>query len=322
MSESDPLSPIRVRRTPIPFSIRQLEYFVAVAECGSIAAAAAATYASGSAVSEAITALEQSLGTSLFVRRRSKGATLTSDGRVILRIAYRLFLEAELITGSVGNRKFSLAGPVRIGFTGTLANRILPDLIVEVLRQYPNIVVEHLIGDMPTLLEAHEAAELDLIVTYDLNFIPGFEKRELMSAEMMVLIARDHPLAETDALSLEALEKYPMVLLDIAVSRLNTFDLMRSRGVSPRIAHRTDNPELFRSLIQRGLGYGVLVNLDRLRLPAELHGVKYLPIVPPGPTLGVVLAWRWNPLPPRVRAVAEIIEQLVAEEDSAEVIEQ
>ncbi|SDZ54098.1 LysR family transcriptional regulator [Herbiconiux ginsengi] len=312
MSEPDHATAGKAFRAPTPFSLRQLEYFVAIAETGSIAGASIATHASGSAVSEAISSLEQSLGATLLVRRRSKGATLTSDGRVILRIAYRLLAEAELITGSVGDRKFSLAGPVRIGFTGTLANHILPDLVVEVQAQHPNIAIEHVIGDMPTLLEAHDAAELDLIVTYDLDFIPEFSKRKLMAAEMMVLLPRDHPLAKEPTISLEALASHPMVLLDITASRLHTFELMRGRGVTPLIAYRTDDRELHRSLIQRGLGYGIQLNLDQLPLPSELHGVVYLPITPPTPTLGVLVAWRSNPLPPRVEAVVGIMQSIAA----------
>jgi DNA-binding transcriptional LysR family regulator len=312
-SMSEPVSPTSATppRTPTPFSFRQLECFLAIAEKGSISAAATSLHASGSAVSEALTSLEEALGATLFVRRRSKGATLTSDGRVVLRIARTVIAGAELLTGSVGDRLHSLTGPVRVGFTGTLANHLLPALIVAVQEEHPNVFVEHMIGDMPSLLEAHEAGELDLVVTYDLDFIPEYSKRRLMTTEMMVLLASGHPLAQSAALSLEELEAHPMVLLDIAVSRLHTFDVMRRRGVSPRIAYRTDDRELHRSLIQRGLGYGIQLNLDSLPLPVERDGVVYLPITPPAPSLAVLVAWRWDPLPPRVRAIVEIMERVV-----------
>ena len=68
----------------IPFSFRQLEYFIAAAEQGSISAAARARHVSQPSVSQAIAQLEQALGEALFHRRISRGLELTPAGQRLL----------------------------------------------------------------------------------------------------------------------------------------------------------------------------------------------------------------------------------------------
>ena len=80
------------------FTLRQLEYLSAVAEHGSIAAAALHAHASAGGVSQAISDLEQRLGVQLFIRQKAKAVTLTEAGTRVLRDARRL-LEAEATSG-------------------------------------------------------------------------------------------------------------------------------------------------------------------------------------------------------------------------------
>jgi DNA-binding transcriptional LysR family regulator len=66
---------------PLRFTLRQLEYLVAVAECGSVALAAERCHVSSPSISAAISQLEQEFGLQLFVRRHAQGLSLTEGGR-------------------------------------------------------------------------------------------------------------------------------------------------------------------------------------------------------------------------------------------------
>lgn len=300
---------------PLPFTLRQLECFLAVAQSGSIARAALALRASDSAVSDAISAMERSLGAELFRRRRSRGATLTSDGLAILPLARRIVTDSAELTAAVGRDLSSIVGPVRIGCIGTLASLILPRLLIIAQQNYPGIHLEHRTGDLPTLLSAAASADLDLIITFDIDVPPEYERVTLASTEAMLVLPADHPLARRERVALAEVADEPMVLLDITASRSHTLELMSSHGITPRIAHRTPDYELCRALVGRGLGYTLLLRRD---IPPETwdgRSVVCLPITPAPRPVDVLVAWPQNPIPPRVAAVVDCAKRLRPEID-------
>lgn len=306
------LAPAR-QAPPLPFTFRQLECFLAVAESGSISRAAARMRASDSAVADSITAMERSLGVELFRRQRSRGATLTSDGLTILPIARRILTDGAELGASVGRHSHAIVGPVRIGLGGTLASLILPQLLTMTMQEHPGIHIDYRTGDLTTLLDAAERAELDLIVTFDLDVPPEYQRVSLGTTQAMLVVAEDHPLAALDAVPLEMVAEEPMVLLDIVASRIYTLEIMSSRGITPRIVHRTPDYELCRSLVGRGLGYTLLMKRNVSTETWDGRRVVYLPLDPPPRPVDVLVTWPHSPIPPRVAAVVACAKRLRSE---------
>lgn len=302
---------------PLPYTLRQLECFLAVAESGSIARAAIALNASDSAVSDAITALERALDAELIRRRRSRGATLTSDGITIVPIARRILTEGAELSASVGRELSAVVGPVRIGVLATLASVILPRLIVAAQREYPGIRIEYRTGDLESLLAAADRGELDLVASFDTGMPPEYPRLAITDTQAMLVVAADHPLARRDSVSLTEVADEPMVMLDIVASRTHTLELMSSQGITPRIAHRTPDYELCRALVGRGLGYTLLM---RRNLPPDTWDgtrLAYLTLDPPPRTSEVLMVWPQNPIPPRVAAVLSCVTRLRAEYEAS-----
>ena len=113
---------------PLRFTLRQLEYLVAVGECGSIALASDKVNVSSPSISAAISQLEQEFGLPLFVRKHAHGLSLTQGGKqfveqakVVLAQAARLNDLANTITGKV-------RGPLNVGCLLTFAQVVLPHL--------------------------------------------------------------------------------------------------------------------------------------------------------------------------------------------------
>ena len=288
-----------------PFTLRQLECFVAVAESGSIARAADVLRASDSAVSDALTAMEKTLGCRLFDRRRSRGATLTSDGLAILSIAHRMLSDAEELSAAVGNDASALMGPVRVGAVDTLAPVIIPRLIERMRIDHPALRLDFRTGDQPSMIDALERAELDLVITFDIDVPPELRRRSLWTTHACVVVSADHPLASRGSIGLEELAEEPMVLLDIFSSRVHTLELMSSRSISPRIAYRTDNYELCRSLVARGLGYTLLMRRAIQSQTWDGAEVTSLEIDPSPRTVQILAVWTNRGHPPRVAAVVD-----------------
>lgn len=289
----------------VPFTIRQLECFIATAECGSITAAAVALHASDSAVSDSISAMERALNAQLFKRHRSRGATLTSDGLTILPIARQIASHGAELAASVGRDQAAVVGPVRVGLINTLASVVLPRLLINTKQRHPGIHIEHRTGDLPELLEAIDRGELDLIVSFDIEVPPEFHRASLTTTEAMLVVSSEHPLAEKEEISLSDVADEPMIMLDIVASRMHALEIMSSRGVNPRIAHRTSDYELCRALVGRGLGYTLLMRRHVSPETWDGRRVVYIPLSPRPRPVDVLVAWPHNPLPPRIAAVVE-----------------
>lgn len=294
------------------FTLRQIECFLAVAEAGSIAKAANLLNASDSTVADAISAMERSLGSKLFQRRRSHGATLTSDGQTVLPLARRILADGAELTAAVGRDAGAVVGPVRIGCSPTLASLILPQLIVEVGHRFPGIDIQYQTDDLAPMIAKIENSELDLVVSFDIDVPPEFESVQLSTTEAMLVVASDHRLADREAVSLSEIAEEDMVLLDILSSRTHTLEIMSARGVTPRIKHRTPDYELCRSLVGRGLGYTLLMRRQVSRDTWDGRRVVYLPIEPAPRTVDVQMSWKQETIPPRVRAVVDCAKSLSA----------
>lgn len=288
-----------------PYTLRQLECFVAIAEAGTIAGAADALHASGSATADALTALESALGVRLVSRHRARGVSLTSDGLSVLPIARALLAQAEEVVLSVGSSPTAVRGLVRLGAVQTLAPVVLPSLIAHLRRAHPDLRIEFTVADQPTLLDAIDVGALDVAVMLDIDVPPELSRRVLGTTAAAAVVASDHPLAGRSSIRLTELAEEPMVLLDTPTARLHTLELMSSAGVTPRIALRTPHYDLCRSLVGRGLGYSLLMWSTSPQLTADGGSVAYLPIFPSPREVEVLAVWRDSRVPARVAAVVD-----------------
>ncbi|GGA72078.1 LysR family transcriptional regulator [Pseudoclavibacter endophyticus] len=295
------------------FTFRQLECFAAVAEAGSIAGAAAGLHASESAVADAVTALERSVGAQLLLRRRSRGVTLTSAGQAALPLAKELLGRAsELSLTVTGGHDASLRGPVRVGALSTLAPSVLPLLIREFTDLHPDVEIRFSLADQDELAERLNDGDLDLAFAYDIDFSPEFSRVVLHRTRADLIVSADHRLADRDVVDLAEVADEPMVLLDIAPSRQHTLELMSALGVTPRIKYRTANYDLCRGLVGRGLGYSLLMARRFTPVTWDGSNVVNLRIREMPRTIGILVAWRPGPQPERVKALIDFSRDVVA----------
>lgn len=142
-------------------TLRQIRHFIAVAETGSISAAAQTAFISQSTLTLAIQQLEQEIGVNLF-NRHAKGMTLTHQGHQFLR-------QAHLILATVDNAKRSLqqstdqvAGQLTIGVTSLVAGYYLADLLTRFQRAYPNVEIRVMEDERPYIEHLLVSGEIDV----------------------------------------------------------------------------------------------------------------------------------------------------------------
>ncbi|MFC6256866.1 LysR substrate-binding domain-containing protein [Kocuria oceani] len=285
----------------VGYTLRQLLCFVAVAEHGSITAAAEQLRVSPSAVSGAVDELERVLRTQLTVRRRAHGVTLTTSGHDVLRRARSLLDEAEDLESRARDTGDDLRGPFMVGSYHTLAPTVLAELLAAYTERHPGVDLDFVSGSQADLVDRLAGGELDLAVVYDVALPPTIQVHRLYQAAPQVVLPADHRLAqdEDQPLPLDLLASEPFILLDLPPSRENTMTLFDHAGITPQVRFRTTDYELTRSLVGRGLGYSILVQHPSSSLTWGGRPLTTRPLEPRPHPVGVCLAWDSNVRPSR-----------------------
>jgi DNA-binding transcriptional LysR family regulator len=291
------------------FSLRQLLYFTAAAEAGTIREAAARLHVTESAVSVAITELERAVKVQLCVRRRAHGVSLTPSGRSVLRRAQVLLRQAGELEAEASGGGAVLTGPLALGCYPSLGPTTLPGLLSGFGELHPGVVIDFWEDTQDQLHRRLADGELDLAIMYDLDLPPELRRKVLDVRQPHVLLSVDHPLAGAD-LDLAALESEPMVLLDAPPSSGHALRICELAGIRPAIRYRTGNFETARALVGRGLGWTLLVSRPQLDFSYEGLGVVAVePVRPLLDPVRIVLAWPGDAaLSPRAREFIRFVE--------------
>jgi DNA-binding transcriptional LysR family regulator len=284
------------------FTLRQLAAFVAVAETGTISAAAQRLLVSHSAVSLSLTELERALGTRLCVRHRARGVRLTPTGEAMLPRAVLLLRRANEMEQDAAGPGGDLSGPLSVGCFPTVGPTVLPSLLRAFGDAHPGVDIRFAEATADTLTAKLLRGELDTAIMYDLELPPEFASATLLVRRPAVAVAADHWLAHAQGpVVLHDLAAEPMVLLDTTPSAAHAIGLCAQAGFTPRIGYRSANFETVRSFVGRGLGWTIM--LQRPAITATYEGLDVVareidePVLAP---VGLLIVWRRDILLSRV----------------------
>jgi DNA-binding transcriptional LysR family regulator len=271
-------------------SLRQLQYFVAIAESGTLSNAAIRLHVSQPTLSQALTELENALGVQLCVRRKAHGITLTPSGTQVLHHARQLLRQAEdLHSAAAGTGSFT--GVLSVGCYVTFAPTVLPPLLQGFSVEHPELTIDLTEDTQDVLQQRLLSGELDVALLYDMEVLPELARTTLYTIRPHILLPADHPLATQPAVSLKDLKPEPMVLLNAPPSSHNTLAIYQQLGLVPRVAYRPTTYELTRALVGRGLGYALLVQRPANDRTYEGFPVAMKEIAEPVPDARVLIAW-------------------------------
>jgi DNA-binding transcriptional LysR family regulator len=266
---------------PLRFTLRQLEYLVAVADCGSVALAAERVNVSSPSISTAISQLEASYGLQLFIRRHAQGLSLTEAGRQFTAQAREVLAAAGRLTDRAADIAGKVAGSLSVGCLLTFAQVLLPQVRRLFVDRFPEVEFRQHEGDQAELFEGLRTARLDVALTYDLNIPPDLDFLPLLSIAPYALLPEGHPLAGQAQVSPDDLAPYPMVLLDLPHSADYFLSLFTEAGVRPVIAERTRDMGVMRAMVANGFGYSIAniwLGSDRA---ADGRRVVFVPLAGP-----------------------------------------
>lgn len=239
------------------FTLRQLEYLVAVGEAGSIALACARVNVSAPSISAAIAQLEAEFGLALFARKHGHGLTLTHGGRQVMAQARVVLAEAARLGEIAGAVTGRVAGPLSVGCLQSFADVVLPPLRRSFVDLYPAVDFQQQELTQSAIFEGLRRARLDVALCYDLEVPTDLRFVPLRALPPYAVLPPDHPLAARQSVSLADLAPFPMVLLDLPLSSDYFLSAFAACGLRPRIAERTREMGVMRSMVANGFGYSI-----------------------------------------------------------------
>ncbi len=203
--------------------LRQLRYFVKVAELKSISEASHQLNITQSTLSQQIKQLENELGVELLVRD-SHHVRLSDVGEAFLPQAERTLTAAKTCLERVQDVQHLGAGVLNLGSTYSFLP-LLKETVNQFMKQYPGVKLNICCHSMETLLNMLHEEKIDMALSYKPSFIQSdIESHILFDNRLAVVVADTHPLAERDTVRLSDLERFPLALPAKGLQARNTFD--------------------------------------------------------------------------------------------------
>lgn len=253
--------------------LRQLRYFVAVAEELHFGRAAQRLFISQPALSFDIRKFEDQIGVRLF-DRTNKSVALTNAGEVLLDEARRLLLQASEAERLTQRSASGLAGRLRIGFVNSMLYRGLPDAVARF--EADNPTVEIVLREMNTneQVSAIQRRQIDMGCAHWGVFPAEVASSVIHSEPFVCCLPAGHRLAAQRKVDLSALAQDPFILFPRAVSP-HYHDLIIaqcvSAGFSPMIRHEARLWQTVLSMVEFGMGVALVPQTLR-----QLHSERVI----------------------------------------------
>lgn len=275
------------------FTLRQLQYFVAVAEQGTVSGAAQNLSISQSAVTEAIRDLEGDLGVALF-ERHPRGLNVTHKGHQFLRHATKILADVSDARRSFAVEAETAAGRLQLGVTSLVAGYVLSDLLARFRRANPGVEITAIEDNGDYLEHLLIGGELDVAVMV----ISNLRDRMALQAEILEVspyrlwLPLGHRLAGADIISVGDIATEPLIMLTVDEIEENTGKLLGALGARPHVAFRTRSVEAVRSLVATGAGVALLPDLVYRPWSLEGDRIESRDVSGSLPVVQVGMVWR------------------------------
>jgi len=248
------------------FDLADLNLFRHVVEAGSITAGAVRTNLALAAASTRVRNMEEALGASLLVRGR-QGVTPTPAGRTLLAHARAILRQAERLREDLGAYAGGLAGQIRVLSNTNALTEFLPEALSSFLAAHPQVSVdlEERLSDEIVGLIAEGVADIGIVAaTVDVSTLETYPFRK---DRFVLVVARDHPLAECKKIAFTQVLQHDFVGLDRA-SALQRFlaDKAGNSGRSLRLRVQMRSFDSVCRLVECRVGIGIVPETTARRL--------------------------------------------------------
>ncbi|CAL9598761.1 LysR family transcriptional regulator [Streptomyces sp. enrichment culture] len=270
--------------------LRQLEYFVAVAEERNFTRAAERVHISQSGVSAQIRQLERELGAELF-DRSARTVTLTPAGKAALDHARDALAAAGAVGQAVDEVTDLIRGRVTVGMVTGCTITPLFEALAAFHTAHPGVEIALLEEASDRLADGVRTGALDLALLGAAARTPeGLDAHTVISERLVAAVPAGHPLQRRRRVTLRDLAAYPVVCMPPGSGLRAVLDqACAAQGVEPAVALEASAADAIAGLAARGLGVAVLsesmADAYRDRLTAHVITDAHVPAL-------LALVWR------------------------------
>jgi DNA-binding transcriptional LysR family regulator len=270
-----------------------LQYFVAVAEQGTVSRAAQNLSISQSSVTEAIKELESDLGVELF-ERHPRGLNITHKGHQFLRHATKILSGVSDARRAFFGEQAAAPGRLQLGVTSMVAGYVLSDLLARYRRANPAVEISAIEDNGDYLEHLLVGGKLDVavMVTSNLRDRTALQSEILEVSAYRLWLPLGHPLAAADIISVGDIAGEPLIMLTVDEIEENTGKLLSAIGAKPHVAFRTRSVEAVRSLVATGAGVALLPDLVYRPWSLEGDRIESRDVSGSLPVVQVGMVWR------------------------------
>ncbi len=289
-------------------NLRDLRYFVALADTRHFGKAAERSFVSQPTLSAQIKKLENYLGVQL-IERQPRKVTLTETGMKILPIARRILQDSEQIVSLARHEHDPLSGKLKVALIPTIGPYLLPLITRKLRKQLPRLKLMLYEYQTQPLLDRLRDGEIELGILALPVPHEGLETRALYDEPFTVAVPNQHPLAKRSNLKVDDLTGENLLLLeDGHCLRDQALDVCSKIDVKETEDYRATSLETLRQMVAAGLGITLLPELATRGPFGSGHGIAVKSFARPVPSRTVGAVWRKSSARSQaIDAVCEVI---------------
>jgi len=251
-----------------------LESFVEVARRGNVSRAAEDLFLTQPAITARLKALENDIGTKLFVRS-SRGMKLSDAGRAFLPYAERTMTTVDEGRQLIANLRQGAVGALVIAAAPAVSTYVLPEILRAFRTTHPKVRLGVKTGHTEEVLEMVLRGEAHVGIGRPIRH-PDIELIPILDDEMLLVVSARHAFARRGKVRMDELAAERLILFDRTSSYHElTSSLFRQAGVVPTSTLELDNVEAAKKMVQQGLGVALL---PRMALVVELKSGSLRPV--------------------------------------------
>jgi LysR family transcriptional regulator, hydrogen peroxide-inducible genes activator len=294
-------------------NLRDLRYFVALADTRHFGKAAERSFVSQPTLSAQIKKLETYLGVQL-IERQPRKVTLTETGAKILPLARRILQESDEIVSLARNEHDPLSGKLKVGLIPTIGPYLLPLVARKLRKQLPRLKLMLYEHQTQPLLEKLRAGDIDLGVLALPVPLDGLEARPLYDENFTLAVPSNSPLAKRANVKVDDLTGETLLLLeDGHCLRDQALDVCSRIDVKESEDYRATSLETLRQMVAAGLGITLLPELATRGPFGSGQGLTVKSFARPVPSRSVGAVWRKSTArTDAIKAVCDVIHSSMA----------
>ena len=286
--------------------LRHFKYFQALANQLNYRKAAEKLFISQPGLSRQIKQMEEILEVPLFIRTKRK-VSLTQAGVYLKGEVDFIFNHLQLTTKQLKMVNAGQMGEVRIGFLGSAVQKVIPDLMIQLNKKYPDVHASLEELSNKAQIEALQKDDLDIGFVRMARVPSGIEIHPVFTDSFSLVLPQNHRLNKSNFKNVGQLKEEPFILFSSDYSPLyydKIMSICEDQGFTPKISHRSVNAHTIFKLVESGLGVAIIPS--SLQLGFELN-IKFIKLAKISQNTVLSAVWRSENRNPAMRQVIGLL---------------